>query len=334
MRRHILRGASSAFAMAFAIVIANTQVRSLDAAEPLRIGSGVSGHIHPAACVTNKGTVLVMYSQTEARNMRLSRSEDGGKTFAESVPFPHTQSVEFYPGSLTSLADGRIVHAWNAWYKTDAGKKSRFVQYSVSTDDGKTWAEPKSLAKGANDAESVIRHPVVEIGDKWLMPLMDRTVLYDPKTGQEKPLGDGRNHGLTPIVKTPKSTLVSGIGLRSTDVGKTWAKVSPFPAIRENGWRFEMIVLKNGWLVAGEVIGPGVGGEKWRYVVSRDDGQTWDFDKVFTFYDPGRAIGGRACPRTVQLDDDTLGTAFYDTDAKQPGGSGMFFLRIPLSKLK
>jgi hypothetical protein len=51
------------------------------------------------------------------------------------------------------------------------------------------------------------------------------------------------------------------------------------------------------------------------------------------FYDPGRAIGGRACPRTVQLDDETLGTVFYDTDATQPGGSGVFFKRTPISRL-
>lgn len=317
-----------------ALLLSSTVLAAEPDSKPLRIGSGVSGHIHPAACVTNKGTVLVMYSQSEAKNMRMSRSEDGGKIFAESVPFPHTQQVEFYPGSLTALADGRIVHAWNTWYQTRGGKKSRYVQFSISTDDGKTWGEPKSFKKGQAESDSVIRHPFVEIGDLWLMPLMDRTVLYNPKTGKEKPFGDGRKHGLTPIVKTPKGTLVSGVGLRSTDDGKTWSKVAPFPAISDNGWRFEMIVLKNGWLVGGEVLGPGVGGEKWRYVVSRDDGKTWDFDKAFTFYDPGRAIGGRACPRTVQLNDDTIGTAFYDTDEKQVGGSGMFFLRIPMANLK
>ena len=316
------------------LLLASVAIAAEPDTKPLRIGSGVSGHIHPAVCVTNKGTVIVLYSQSEARNMRLTRSEDGGKTFTESVPFPQTEKIEFYPGSLTTLADGRVLHTWNTWYKTDAGKKSRFVQFSISGDDGKSWSEPKSLAKGAAEVESVIRHPIVEIGDSWLCPLMDRTGLYDPKTGMEKPFADGRKHGLTPIVKTPKGTLVSGIGLRSTDGGKTWDKVTPFPQISDNGWRFEMIVLKNGWLVAGEVIGPGVGGEKWRYVVSRDDGKSWDIEHAFTFYDPGRAIGGRACPRTVQLNDDTIGTAFYDTDAKQDGGSGMFFLRLPISKLK
>jgi hypothetical protein len=35
----------------------------------------------------------------------------------------------------------------------------------------------------------------------------------------------------------------------------------------------------------------------------------------------------------VQLDRDTIGTVFYDVDAKQPGGPGVFFLRTPLARL-
>ncbi|MBM3981659.1 MAG: hypothetical protein FJ304_15555 [Planctomycetes bacterium] len=49
------------------------------------------------------------------------------------------------------------------------------------------------------------------------------------------------------------------------------------------------------------------------------------------FYNPGRAIGGRACPRTVQFVKDTVGTVFYD-DKAQPGGSGVF-LRTPIRTL-
>ena len=90
---------------------------------------------------------------------------------------------------------------------------------------------------------------------------------------------------------------MSGAGLRSTDGGKTWEKVAPFPKIGANGWRYEMVALDNGWLVASEVLGPGIGGERWRFVVSRDDGKSWDIDGAVVYYDPGRAIGGRACPR-------------------------------------
>lgn len=303
----------------------------------VRLASGVSGHVHPAACVTKKGTVLVIFGQQEYVDLRITRSSDGGRTWSEPAKYGPTQKVNIYPGSLTTLADGRVLHVWNVWYpdKEAQGGKSRFAQFSVSADDGHTWSEPKNLAKPKTpEPHSVLRHPIVELAaDQWLFPLMDRTIVYDTKTGEEKPFGDGRNHGLVPIVKTVKGTLISGLGLRSTDGGKTWESVSPFPKINTDGWRYDLMTAGNGWLVAGEVIGPGVGGDKWRFVLSKDDGKTWNFDSAKDFYNPGRPIGGRACPKTVQLDKETLGTVFYDVDEKQPGGSGVFFLRTPLKSL-
>ena len=89
-------------------------------------------------------------------------------------------------------------------------------------------------------------------------------------------------------------------------------------------------VLPNGWLLASEVVGPGVGGDLFRYVVSHDDGQTWKHQ--VEFLKPGRPIGGRACPRALLVDPQTVGIVYYDVDAKQPGGPGVFFLRLPLAK--
>lgn len=303
----------------------------------VRLASGVSGHVHPSACVTKKGTVLVIFGQREYVDLRITRSSDGGKTFTEPAKYGPTQKVDIYPGSLTTLTDGRVLHVWNVWYpdKEAKGGRSRFAQFSLSDDDGLTWSEPTGLAKPKMpETHSVLRHPIVELGpDHWLFSLMDRTIVYNAKTGEEKPFGDGRNHGLVPIVKTIQGTLISGLGLRSTDGGKSWDAVSPFPKINTDGWRYDLMTADNGWLVAGEVIGPGVGGDKWRFVVSKDDGKSWGFEHSYEFYNPGRPIGGRACPKTVQLDKETLGTVFYDVDEKQPGGSGVFFLRTPLKNL-
>jgi len=300
----------------------------------VRIASGVSGHIHPALAVGKSGAIVVIFSQADFRDLRVTRSPDGGKTWSDPVAFPHTEKLSIYPGSLTTLADGRLVHAWNTWYTEGAKAKSRFVQYAVSSDEGKTWAEAKELPKNPA-AQTVIRHPLLELKpNEWLLARSDQTVIHDPTTDRTTPFADERKHGLVPIVRTPPGTLVSGAGLRSTDAGKTWDKITPFPRIGSDGWRYDLTVLRNGWLVASEVQGPGIGGERWRFVVSRDDGKSWDFDGAVTFYDPGRAIGGRACPRTVQLDRDTLGTVFYDVDAKQAGGAGVFFLRTPVSRLQ
>jgi hypothetical protein len=302
---------------------------------PVRIETGVSGHIHPALCISPKGTLVAAYCKSEYRPYLLTRSTDGGKTWSKPELFPHTVKTKVYPGSLTTLADGRIVHAWNVWFPAGEKLMSRHVAYSISSDDGLTWSEPKNLAK-AEDLKtgSVIRHPIVELfKTAWLIPLMDRTIVYNPETGEETRFGDGRNHGLVPIVRTGKGTLVSGKGLRSTDEGKSWQEVKPFPDVSTQGWRHEMVALKNGFLLASQIPGPGVGGEKINFIVSRDDGKSWDLDHPVGFYDPGRPIGGRACPRTVQIDANTLGTIFYDIDAKQPGGSGVFFRTTPLSRL-
>jgi hypothetical protein len=306
-----------------------------DLPPPVRIDSGVSGHIHPALGISKKGTLVAVYCKSEYKPYLITRSTDGGKTWSKPSLFPHTIATQVYPGSLTALADGRLVHAWNVWFSPAEKRRSRHVAYSISTDDGVTWSEAKSLAKNKDPkAESVIRHPLVELSPTaWLCPLMDRTILYNPETGQESSFGDDRNHGLVPIVRTAKGTLVSGKGLRSTDGGKSWQDIKPFPDVSSQGWRHQMVALKNGWLLASQIVGPGIGGEKIHFIVSRDDGKSWDLDHPLEFYNPGRAIGGRACPRTVEIDDQTLGTIFYDIDSKQPGGSGVFFRTTPTSRL-
>jgi hypothetical protein len=282
-------------------------------------------------CVTNKGTLVVTHGQVNHTDLRILRSTDGGKTWTKPEPFVHTVKKTYYPGSLTTLADGTLVHAWNRWSEETNQQEPRRVLYSTSRDDGLTWSEPRGLPYDPAK-RSVIRHPLVELApNQWLCSLDDATFVYDPDSQSSKPFGDGRVHGLVPIVRTPMGTFVSGAGLRSTDEGKTWQPIEKFPDNKTQGWRHELVCLANGWLLASEILGPGFGGERIRYVISRDDGLTWS--DTFEYYNPGRAINGRACPRTVQLDADSIGVVFYDIDAGQEGGPGLFFLRIPLAKL-
>ena len=82
------------------------------------------------------------------------------------------------------------------------------------------------------------------------------------------------------------------------------------------------------------MYGVGVDGEfSYEIAKSRDDGKTWDSDTAHEVYNPGRRIVGRGWPRTVQIDNETLGTIFYDLDAEQPGGPGVFIIRTPLTEL-
>ncbi|MBI2478536.1 MAG: exo-alpha-sialidase, partial [Planctomycetia bacterium] len=146
------------------IAIGVLHIIPLRAAElsPFRIAIPVNGHIHPAACVTSNGTIVVTYGRVNHRDLRITRSTDRGITWSEPIPFVHTVGKTYYPGSLTTLADGRLVHAWNRWSSNDNEKEPRSVLYSESEDDGVTWSEPQALPRDA-ETPSIIRHPLTEL---------------------------------------------------------------------------------------------------------------------------------------------------------------------------
>ena len=92
--------------------------------QPVRIANPVNGHIHPAACVTKCGTIVVTYGRINHNDLRITRSTDGGQTWTPATPFGPTLNKTYYPGSLTTLADGSLVHAWNRWSSETKSKKS------------------------------------------------------------------------------------------------------------------------------------------------------------------------------------------------------------------
>lgn len=278
--------------------------------------------MHPSIAITPRGTLTVIYGHVYHRDLRILHSTDRGETWSTPRPYPRTQGKTFYPGSLATLQDGRLLHTWNRWATDLNQEEPRSVVYALSNDDGHIWGPTRTFPRPATK-RSVIRHPIAETAtNQWLTSLTDRTMLYNPIDQSAQALADDRIHGIVPLVITPAGTWVSGAGLRSTDQGASWQTIPGFPNLKEQGWRHELICLENGWLLASEILGPGFGGERIRYVISRDDGLTWN--DHYEYYDPGRPIGGQACPRTIQLDATTLGVVFYDMSSEQTDGPGVF----------
>ncbi|MBW3543861.1 MAG: glycoside hydrolase [Planctomycetes bacterium] len=320
---------------------------------PVRVGDVIGGHIHPSLARTRSGDLLAVYNEQGGggKELLLSRSRDGGKSWSKAAAIPGIRDCSIYPGSLATLRDGRIVLHWSC-YRGEGQRRWRVPQFSVSADEGTTWSTPKDLPLADHTLYSCLRHPVLELDDgRWVCPLYDRTIVYDPEQHTVAPFGDGRNHGMVPIVKTLQGTLISGApqadspvpvgkpggtvrGLRSTNGGRGWQPLHALPYFGVAG--YDLTPLENGWVVLTSIV-YGVGrDDEWAFelIVSRDDGRTWDRPGAVIIYNPGRAIPGRGWPRTVQIDSEWLGTLFFDLDAEQPGGPGVFFVRTPLAALR
>ena len=295
------------------------------------------------------GDLLAVYNIEGGggKELLLCRSTDGGFNWTAPEPIAAICNCSIYPGSLTVLADGRILLNW-ACYRDTQGTLWREPQFSLSDDEGRTWSTPHSYPIANRSNHACIRHALIEwSANEWLCPFYDRTVLYNTATDTLTPFGDGRNHGMVPIVRTTEGTLISGApqteapvpvgqpgnmvdGLRSTDDGNTWTALGVFPHFGVAG--YDLTLLTNGWAGLTYIVyGVGVDGEfSYEMVISRDDGRTWDFEHSIEIYNPGRRIGGRGWPRTIQIDDETLATLFYDLSPEQAEGPGLYVVRTHL----
>ena len=66
---------------------------------PTRIADVIGGHIHPAICITQNGTLLAVYNKEGGggKELLLSRSDDGGVTWSRSTPSLPSVTVPSIP---------------------------------------------------------------------------------------------------------------------------------------------------------------------------------------------------------------------------------------------
>jgi hypothetical protein len=328
--------------------------KDLNGFEAVRVGDVIGGHVHPSLCVAANGDVLVVFNREGGggKELLISRSSDGGTNWVVPEKIAEITDDSIYPGSLTTLQDGRILLNWSCYRPSVNDRQWREPRFCLSEDNGETWSDTKSYPISDLTDYTCMRQPVVELSpNRWICPFYDRTVVYDSAGNSIHPFGDGRNHGMVPIVLTGTGTLVSGApqteapvpvgvpgnmvyGLRSTDGGEGWDALDAFPHFGVAG--YDLIVLQNGWLVLTYIVyGIGHDGEyAYSMIISKDDGVTWGPAVPIEVFNPGKRIMGRGWPRSAQLDDSTLGTLFYDLDPEVPGGPAVFFVRTPISRLE
>ena len=85
---------------------------------PVRLESGVSGHIHPVLAITKNGTLVAAFCKKEYAPYLITRSTDRGATWSKPEPFAPTVSTPLYPGSLTRGAT-YYLKAPTSWWERE-----------------------------------------------------------------------------------------------------------------------------------------------------------------------------------------------------------------------
>jgi hypothetical protein len=140
---------------------------------------------------------------------------------------------------------------------------------------------------------------------------------------------DGKQHEFQQIVRTAKGTLVAmgPVLLHSKDKGRSWTSIEGFPAIpdkRDNAEGRYLTSLSDGRVLV--TWGIGQNNKGLRYNLSSDDGRTWNAKRTAILL-PEASIAARYySARTVQLDEQDVGTVFMNRD-------GVHFVKVSLERL-
>ena len=202
------------------------------------------------------------------------RSEDGGETWG-----PYIRTTGSTPHGPIQLRDGRLLYVGKGIYDKD-GTYANTVEESL--DDGRTWKIIATIAIPPGEEMSHYHEPhVVELTNGKLVALFR----YQPADKSQCFLRQ----------------------TESTDGGRTWSVCHATPIW---GYPPHLIQLENGWLVV--VYGRRIPPYGERACISRDGGKTWDVEHEIILCDARNDDLGY--PASVQLDDGSIFTVFYQQD--------------------
>lgn len=207
------------------------------------------------------------------------RSTDGGVTW--SVPY---RCLVNSPHGPIQLSDGRVLYAGKALWKDSPGHPKGRVGVCESTDDGQSWRWLAEISPRPGDSvEQYHELHAVEAAD-------GRIVLQI------------RNHNRANAGETLQS--------ESSDGGKTWSVPHP---IGVWGLPSHLLRLKDGRLLMTYGHRRAPLGNQAR--VSTDQGKTWSEAMIISGDGTSSDLG---YPSTVQLDDGSLVSVWYETVKEVP----------------
>lgn len=283
---------------------------------------------------------------------QMVRSLDNGLTWSEPETINNTP-LDDRDAGIIQTKDGTLVVSWftslafdkeryyknNPSWRRHAGKlgpetKQKWLGnwIRMSTDNGATWEEPVQQ-------NGTAPHGPIELKDGRLLYVGTGKIEGKKVNSVEESLDGGKSWRMLSVIPIPEDEdiayyhephvaelpdgkLVAQIRYQpsnksecylrqseSYDGGKTWSLAHKTPMW---GYPPHLIVLDNGWLLS--VYGVRRKPYSERACISRDGGKTWDIDnEIILSYAMNGDLG---YPASVQLDDGSILTIYYQIDKK------------------
>ena len=287
---------------------------------------GLIGREQVLTC-TSRGTILATSlllvrdanSLDDCITSWLHRSTDNGKTWQRiraTLDGDLRNGIDPALGSSTSpnvleLPDGTLLMGVSTGTMHDWTSAASAVAYLwKSTDDGVTWDKSRRIDIAAN-----YRAGYGFFADGFLYRNDAGALLHWCRIGESPmyPMNDGRP------VPTRDSSKDRMMWTKSADGGRTWGPLDNFG---DYGSHFPRVIkLRDGRLLLTYTQRALTYPLGLRAVLSRDDGETWDFEHdriVIEGRTPWGAESGGGFGNTVQLTDGTL-VSCYSYNAAEPG---------------